>query len=187
METLRARLATLPDDQAVRGFVLREALSVMQTDDVVDLLDRALESAASGDGPSQILLTAFSNMMIDLDRLEAPLYDRLAAAYSTAIEAGNERVCRLFRQTPPARTQPAGDSDLAGASIQDVSTGMRTTLSRTRERRTIEKLIRDPSERVVEALLENPRLTESDALAIAARRPATTDILRTVFNSRRWK
>ena len=39
---------------------------------------------------------------------------------------------------------------------------------------------------VIRTLLDNPALTESDVLKLAAKRPAAEDIQREVFHSRKW-
>jgi hypothetical protein len=50
----------------------------------------------------------------------------------------------------------------------------------------LDRLMRDPAAPVVRILLGNPRLTERDVVAIAARRPQLAEIQLEIARSRRW-
>jgi len=69
----------------------------------------------------------------------------------------------------------------------DMPLGSRKQAARTPNRALISKLMRDQDHRVIELLLQNPRLRESDVITIASRRPTRAAILETVANHRKWK
>ena len=69
----------------------------------------------------------------------------------------------------------------------DMPLGSRKQAARTTKRDLIAKLMRDQDHRVIELLLQNPRLRERDVVTIASRRPTSAAILETVANHRKWK
>ncbi|MBI5443448.1 MAG: hypothetical protein HY900_19820, partial [Deltaproteobacteria bacterium] len=50
----------------------------------------------------------------------------------------------------------------------------------------LDRLLKDPDPRVVREILRNPRLRESEVLAIASRRPCPTDVLRWLARAEAW-
>jgi hypothetical protein len=64
--------------------------------------------------------------------------------------------------------------------------GARKSAARTRDRELISNLINDPNLQVVEVVLDNPNLVESDVLIMASKRPAQEAALRLIANHKRW-
>ncbi len=64
--------------------------------------------------------------------------------------------------------------------------GARKSAARTRDRIVISHLIHDPNIAVVEVVLDNPHLVESDVLVMASKRPAQEAALRLIANHKRW-
>ena len=84
---IKSRLFVLPDHEMRTGVLLR-ALSDLDPEEIVCTLATAVSEAAEGDEKAGVFLAVFSGLIISLDNLEAPFYDRMAAAYSTARESG---------------------------------------------------------------------------------------------------
>lgn len=99
-----------------------------------------------------------------------------------------ERLVRQPLALQPARELPSPDE----AKVPDYGTGRpltlgeRKSLARRPDRAALERLLRDPHPDVIRQLLANPRLTEDDVLAVAARRPARADVLTEIARSTRW-
>lgn len=79
------------------------------------------------------------------------------------------------------------DEPLQDPKIDGLPIGLRKTMSKSHNRDTIEKLLYDQEPSVINVLLSNPRITETDIIKIVSRRPNTEEILRTVYSSQRWK
>ena len=104
----------------------------------------------------------------------------------------------------PAATAPAGDTPLVDASpeveeapadeesqsalqrIANLNIAKRIALAMkgNREERAI--LIRDPNRIVTAAVLSSPKMTETEAAAIAKMQNVSEDVLRTIANNRAW-
>ena len=67
-----------------------------------------------------------------------------------------------------------------------LSLGERKTLARTNNREQLLLLLRDPHPAVVAILLDNPHVTESDVVRIAAARPAVPESLTRIAAHPRW-
>jgi hypothetical protein len=66
------------------------------------------------------------------------------------------------------------------------SLGLRISLARRTTPRIIERLIYDPDEKVIRAILGNPRLTEAEVLKIASASRTPPSILATLAHHERW-
>lgn len=74
-------------------------------------------------------------------------------------------------------------STLLHRDLRDMTLGHRRSLARSARGDTLQKLLTDPDPVVVDRLLANPSVTESQVLAIAARRPTVTVALERVIDS----
>ena len=95
---------------------------------------------------------------------------------------------RLLRRPPP-RPPLESTPELAPpnyGTARPLSLGERKALARRPDRRKFDALLRDPHPAVIENLLQNPRLTEEDAVAIAARRPGSAEVLLALALHPRW-
>ncbi len=70
--------------------------------------------------------------------------------------------------------------------LQEMALGERVTLARIASRGVINVLRREEDPMVVRALLQNPRLVEEDALAIACATRTPPAVLRVIGEDRRW-
>ncbi|QQR91538.1 MAG: hypothetical protein IPJ88_07405 [Myxococcales bacterium] len=67
-----------------------------------------------------------------------------------------------------------------------LSLGERKTLARTVDRKLMARALHDPDPSVIELLLGNPKVTESDVVRLCARRPASYEVLQRVYCHPRW-
>jgi hypothetical protein len=75
---------------------------------------------------------------------------------------------------------------LLSIRLLEMALGERVTLARMAPRAVIAALRRDDSPMVIRALLQNPRLTEEDVLAITAAPRTSGGVLRAVAEEQRW-
>ena len=112
--------------------------------------------------------------------------------YEAATERGMSAIARLFLSVSPSlipesqlKKQLAPERSLKPAG-RTLTLGERKALARTHLREQLLLLIRDPHPAVVEILLDNPHVTESDVLKIASTRPAVPDALAKIAAHPRW-
>ena len=171
----------------MRTRVLREELDRLDADEVVTILRAAVSETSRGDQGADHLLAAFAEIVEGLDPRGGPLYDRMAAAYGTAIEQGVPEVARLFTRPPPVRALSQEEMAEWDVELAKLTLGERRSLAKTLKRGVIERLLKDPAPQVAQTLLMNARVTESDVVALAARRPNTAAVLREIHRCPRWK
>ena len=164
----------------MREAVLAERLVALSSEDAATLASEIVRRAPSG-RPYDVALLALSGAL-DRNLLG---YDRRAAIYAIARDRGDHLLLRLLLSP-----QPGPDGTPAAVPIPgrpDLTLGERKSLARTRRRDLIDRMLRDPDPAVLEILLANPRVTESDAVRLAARRPNTAEAQRALFRAERWK
>jgi hypothetical protein len=182
--------------QRVRGLadmsLRRRALAVVlaQADPAVaaaaaaDLVARA---ARRGDDAELAGgLACFVHAVGDLD------YAARQALYIAARTRGADAVARLLFDASPATAETAVVAKLLKPERplrqrgRPLTLGERKSLARNGRRDLLMHLLRDPHPDVVRILLDNPHLTERDAVALAASRPAVPEALVVVADHRRW-
>jgi len=176
---LAQRLASLPEP-AMREAVLVELLGTMPPAEAVHALAELQDGATRTRAPAY-LITA-STIAASIERVPYAVRRDL---YEAAKAEKLEDVARLFFSAPPKEEPPPPQPEqyVAGAG-RTLTLGERKALARGGRRDLLAALLRDPDASVIANLLENPRLTEKDVLAVASRRPVRGDVLRALFTSR---
>jgi hypothetical protein len=182
--------------QRVRGLadpaLRRRALAVTlaQADPAVavaaaaDLVERTARRGNDADLAAG--LACFIHAVGDLD------YAARQALYTEARRRGADAVARLLLDASPSTAEPGTvEKQLKPerplkAHGRPLTLGERKSLARSGRHDLLMHLLRDPHPDVVRILLDNPRLTERDAVALAASRPAVPDALVAVADHRRW-
>jgi hypothetical protein len=95
---------------------------------------------------------------------------------------------RMLRRPPPRPPLESTPEPMIPSygTARPLSLGERKALARRPDRRKFDALLRDPHPAVIENLLQNPRLTEEDAITIAARRPGHAEVLLSLALHPRW-
>jgi hypothetical protein len=108
----------------------------------------------------------------------------VAEAQACARSRADRLVEALFATGPAARTYDQNEEQFVDRRMRTLTLGQRRALSRTRDIDLLLRLAHDQDPRVVSELLQNPRLTEREAVIIASRRPTHAHILEAVLASR---
>jgi hypothetical protein len=176
------RLAVLPE-LAMRVAALCELLLAREPDEAAWLLD-ALATAGRAGGPPYDLSLLAAIELAGSDRLP---YATRRAIYEAA-ERLNLESCRelLYSDDTAALAQDAAAPRALTPGTRPLTLGERKSLARTWKRDVLERLLVDPHVDVVELLLRNPRLTETDVLRIATARRASAAVLELVLHAKRW-
>jgi hypothetical protein len=112
--------------------------------------------------------------------------EKYRLTYHAAIEMGLEKVCRLFTDLPPHKSGPFGYDKEEEAKMEFISLGHRRALAKGNVKDTLDRLLSDPDTMVIKNLLNNPRITETDVLKIASKRPNSPEILKILSTHRKW-
>jgi hypothetical protein len=179
-DALARKLAALPEP-AMREAVLAEALLDGTPEELIPVLAEVVARGRAGGPPFDLALLALGGVLATPDALP---YERRAALYATARDGGRYDLADLFLSAgvgPEAAA--AAPLNVAGRTL---TLGERKSLARGGRREMLDRLMRDPAAPVVRILLGNPRLTERDVVAIAARRPQLPEIQHEIARSRRW-
>jgi hypothetical protein len=112
-------------------------------------------------------------------------YARVEAAYTAARSVQLDGVARFFLSA--ALTPPDESVDrFTGNRHLDLPLGTRRAAARGADRNKLDRLMHDRDHRVIGILLDNPRITERDAIRIAAMRPTRPEVLEVVARHPRW-
>lgn len=150
----------------------------------------AIAHAQLGNPDSLLVLDTLSTTLAKNDTLD---YDARANLYSEAKRQGSDAVARMFF-TASAKTLETiklegelGETRAVDPRGRQLTLGERKTYARTHDRKLIGKMLKEPHPAVIEILLDNPHITESDVLVIASRRPALPAVLELVAINERWR
>jgi len=113
-------------------------------------------------------------------------YDFRRNLYAAADAVGADSVKRHLR----SRIELADPDVLARRlprEIADIPLGRRRSLAKGEDRLLLDQLALDPDAIVLEHLLRNPRMRESDVIRIAALRPVAAETLERIDAEPRWQ
>jgi hypothetical protein len=187
-----------PDDEEIvrlTGRLLQKIVSI-STD--------GLRAKAAGDAlqefaPSQAALVLGRLVRLRRDHPNAEL---VVAALARALARGDvdlefaeaTRACArsradrfteaLLATGPAAREYDQNQEQFVDRRMRSLTLGERRAMSRSRDIDLLVRLAHDQDRRVIQGLLQNPRLTEREAVIIASRRPTHTSVLEAVLASR---
>ncbi len=179
LEQLVRRLETFPE-RDMRAAELRRWLYFSAPEVVAEQLDALARGAAAGSPVYRVAHLAFVTLLLQPE----PEDEVALAAVDLAAEAGGWRAA-VWMLTDP---EPHRHIDEQARKNRKVTGGMplgtRIWKARLSDRRLLESLLSDPEPLVVEKLCENPRVSEAQILAVAARRPNWPDVLDVIARSR---
>ena len=119
-------------------------------------------------------------------------YETRKRLYEAAQSRGLAAIARLFLTSSPQAELPAQLAKQLGPerplrpTDRPLTLGERKALARTHRRDQLLLLVRDPHPAVVAILLDNPHVTETEVLKMAAGRPAVPESLAKIAAHPRW-
>jgi hypothetical protein len=114
-------------------------------------------------------------------------YDERAALYRAAVEADFSEVAfALLEGSQPEEEGFEPERPLIPGG-KPLTLGERKFLARGRRDQKWLHLLADPHPHVVEIILENPHLTETDVITMASRRPSSPSSLMPIYRNRRFR
>jgi len=181
LRRLERQVSTLRESQ-MRRAVTVEAVQHLEANDLVAMLVLMMARARSGSGRARAVL---QQLALEPTVFRDMPYARVEAAYQAAQDSRLDGVARFFLS---AALSPGanGDDRYIGNRHLDLPLGTRRAAARGSDRYKLDRLLHDRDHRVIGILLDNPRITERDAVRIAAMRPTRPEVLETVARHTRW-
>jgi hypothetical protein len=173
----------------MRALMLVEALGEGEPDSWVEAMAAILTRAHHVDDADAIEMVETITHAVADPSLPYAARKRL---YEAAIEANLPAIARLFlvasptAPVPPTLKKQLGPERPLRPTDRPLTLGERKSLARTHRRDKLTLMVRDPHPAVVEILLSNPHLTESDIVKMAAARPAVPESLSKIAIHPRW-
>lgn len=170
-------------DVKQRSHALASRLKELADDVVVDLMKTIQDQALHGDPQFRSLYSALTLSSVLNEVLGEKRMSRLVAEAQKWDEFG---VVAILMDFPPEGSQDIPFQPFLDSSLKDVPLGMRKSLARKPDFKLIQQIARDQDHRVIEHLLDNSRLTETDVIKIGSTRPTSPKVLEVIYNHRRW-
>lgn len=177
-----SRLAALPERE-MRAARLGELLVALEPPAAAWLLDSLATAGRAGGPPFDVALLAAVDLAGSTELLP---YDRRREIFEAA-DAHQLRGCKelLLTESQHDASRGAKPRPLVPGT-RPLTLGERKSLARSWDRQTLERLLTDPHQDVVELLLRNPHVTEDDILRIATSRRSSAGVLGLVLKAKRW-
>lgn len=112
--------------------------------------------------------------------------DNIAELVSLAREEGLMEITSLFEDIPLQGEDDLPHQPFLDSELKETPLGVRKSLARKLDHDMIQRISRDQDPRVIEHLLNNPRLTERHVVLIAATRPISPKTLNCIADHQRW-
>jgi hypothetical protein len=170
-------------DLKMRRSVFAEKLAQASAESTIDALQALVSLGGRGNLDVSATLAAL------VSTLEPPSqvpYETRAELYAAANEASATEIAYILLEIDSQQEEVEDTPRPVIPNGPVMSLGARKSAARTRDRRVITHLIHDPNLKVVEVILDNPNLVETDVLVMASKRPAQEAALRLIANHPRW-
>ncbi len=181
------RLFQFNNEPLFHMHALRETIKNYDTELITDILRNVIFTLKKEDNISLRIMKALINILIDIENESSLIKEKIESIYLTSIENGYEEIKMLFLRPPPVMIADPEDFEEWDVELCKVTLGERKSFAKRLDRKMIERLLRDPAPEVIRILLLNPRLFESDVIALGARRPNFAPVLLEIYKSYRWK
>jgi hypothetical protein len=176
LKQIIATLCAVPD-AVMRSNILTEKVQGLPATQAAALLQLIIIGASRRKGRYCLVLDAVSVPLLT-QRLGNPFMSDL---YTAAREEGFDELISLLSRPEASRT-----ADQEAVQQDDLPAGVRMSRAKTLNRNELARMLADTDPRVIRTLLKNPAITESDVLKLCSRRPASADVQREVFSSKKW-
>ncbi len=178
---LERHIETLPEP-SMRRTVVVEAVRNLESSDLVATLVLLMARVQAGSGRARLVL---QQLALEPTVFREMPYERVEAAYRIARSSQMDGIARIFLSAALEPPDGAGDAFVGNRHL-DLPLGNRRAAARGANRYQLDRLVHDRDHRVISILLDNPRITERDAIRIAAMRPTRPEVLEVVARHPRW-
>jgi len=167
----------------MRSFYAADSLDNMEEELALEVMRVICEHAAKREPKYQKAILALADVEMLLQVMGKR---KVAHLYNASLEKGYKDVAGIFSRAMPAKRYEGEIELFLQYGLGSKALGERKYLARKPDPVLIDKLTYDLDPLVMNDLLKNPRLTESQVVKIAARRPNKPEILEEIFDSSKW-
>jgi len=179
---LVGRLARIPDMRQ-RGYALAFRLRTRDNELILDVIALIREKALKGE---EDFLMLYNSLLVPRALSETLGKDRISLLVQAAVTRGQTELVPVLLDSPHERGIDTYHQPYLDGELREVPLGMRKSLARKPDFKMIGRVARDQDHRVIEQLLNNPRLTERDVVRIAAVRPIAPKVLEVIYKHPKW-
>lgn len=174
---LAHRIASVPDIGIRRG-VVQDFVSRASATLVALTVQTAINEPGRVPNVDDLLMHFMLSLADDRGRREQVAQEAMQLGLSDV-------VLFIAPRDEPKNLHPTAKVPDFGTG-RPLTLGERKSVARKRDRELIARVLRDPDPSVIAILLDNPALTETDVIRLAALRPVNPEVLRNVLRSLRW-
>ncbi len=167
----------------MRQAALARLLAQLSPQETVETIQALIARGGRGNLDVSMALAALVALLEHPTRIS---YDDRVALYSAANELGASEVSYILLEGAAQDEQLEDAPRPVIPNGPPLPLGARKSAARTRDRSILMHLVHDPNIQVVDVLLGNPNLVESDLLIMAAKRPADRRALVRISHHPRW-
>jgi len=180
VEQLLRRVRSIRD-RSMRPHAIQQFLVSLENPILVATLELLIQRSEQGHPDARAALVELG---LDPGLVGNMAYERVQDLYGLAQGEDLPQVASLFLgpRVNRKRLKKAWPEN----NHVNLPLGSRRQAARGTNRFMLDRLLRDRDHRVIQILLDNPRITERDAVLIAAQRPSTAEVLQCVSAHRRW-
>ena len=184
-ESLLEIVATLSKvaDARQRGYALAERLNLFGADLIIDAIKIIRERAFRGDADC---LRLYNALTVAGPLAETLGYEKLTQVADIAHQRGEFDIVAILRDIPSDREYDRPHQPFLDAGLREIPIGARKSLARKPDSRLMQRIAKDQDHRVIEHLLNNPRMTESEVIKIGSTRPTSPKVLDVISKHPRW-
>ncbi|MBL4635167.1 MAG: hypothetical protein JKY56_14975 [Kofleriaceae bacterium] len=171
-------------EASMRETVLAERLREHPLANTFVAMEELIHRGGQGNLDVSVALSALVSILEPPSKLS---YETRADLYALANERGAMELAYVLLEGVATESKEVEDKPRAIVPNGPVlSLGARKSIARTRDRSRLLPLIHDPNLQVIEILLSNPNLIESDVVVMASKRPADPVGLRLISAHPKW-
>ncbi len=170
-------------DRYMRTYTLAKKLKDMSAEEIAEIF-YLIHKRASQKLPKyqEIFLS-----MVDIPRISGIFgLSKMSEIYTLLRKKGYNELAELLtrHKAPKRRLDSANPPE--NIKIEYLTLGERRALAKSKNKDTLDRLLFDPDPGVIKNILNNPRITEREVIKIASMRPISQDILRVIFENKKW-
>ncbi len=180
--TVVAHLSRIEDKQQ-RSYALAKRINELDSETAVDVIKTIREKALKGDADA---VRIYNGLIVRNTLLKVLGQSKMSDLVKTARERGEFDVVAVIADLPDESKGDRPHQPYLDSSLKEIPLGMRKTLAKTPDFKLIQRIAKDQDHRVIEHLLDNPRLTERDVVRIGSTRPTSPKVLEAIYNHTRW-